>query len=88
MHILPKFLFKVRHYGKLSNPHRAEYLERCKKLLGVVEPKDPDPPANDDDSLDTPLDAPIVAKVSLRCCEAKAGGSITSVSSVCGVVKG
>jgi len=63
LHILPKFLFKVRHYGQLSNPHRAEYLERCKKLLGVVEaPKDPDPPANDDDSRDPPLDAPIEAK--------------------------
>lgn len=63
IHILPKFLFKVRHYGKLSNPHRAEYLERSKKLLGVIEaPKEPDLPANDNDSLEPPLDTPIEAK--------------------------
>ena len=53
LHILPKYLFRVRHYGQLSNPHRAEYLERSRKLLGVVEiPSEPDPPANEDDALD------------------------------------
>jgi hypothetical protein len=37
--------FKVRNYGPICNPLRAEYLERCKKLLGVVETEaDPDPP--------------------------------------------
>ncbi len=55
LHILPKFLFRVRNYGKLSNPHRAEYLERCKKLLGVVETQtDPDPP--DEGPPDTPTE--------------------------------
>jgi hypothetical protein len=59
LHILPKFLFRVRNYGKLSNPHRAEYLKRCKELLGVVEePKDPDPPVTDVDLPDTPTEAP------------------------------
>jgi hypothetical protein len=63
MHILPKRLFRVRHFGKLSNSHRAKYLERSKKLLGVVEPpKDPDPPASDEDSLDRPFNAASEAK--------------------------
>ena len=57
MHILPKHLYQVRHYGKLSNPHRAEYVAHCKKLLGVVEaPKDPDLPKVDDGPPDTPVE--------------------------------
>ena len=54
MHILPKYLYQARNYGRLSNPHRAKYLETCKKLLGVAEPpKDSDPQqdnANPDDT--------------------------------------
>lgn len=48
LHILPKYLYRVRHYGELSNPHRAEYLDRCKKLLAVERPSpDPELPAQD-----------------------------------------
>jgi putative transposase/transposase-like zinc-binding protein len=35
MHVLPRGFQRLRHYGYLSNRHRAEKLERCRQLLGV-----------------------------------------------------
>jgi Putative transposase/Transposase zinc-binding domain len=38
MHVLPDGFQRIRHYGLLSNRHRAENLARCRELLGVVAP--------------------------------------------------
>ena len=39
MHIQPKGLMRIRHYGLLANRHRREQLARCRALL----PADPTP---------------------------------------------
>jgi hypothetical protein len=36
LHVLPTGFQRIRHYGLLSNCHRAEHLARCRYLLGVV----------------------------------------------------
>lgn len=38
MHVLPDGFQRIRHYGLLSNRHRAQNLARCRELLGVVAP--------------------------------------------------
>ncbi len=35
MHILPKRLYRIRHYGGMSNPCRKKYLAQCRELLGI-----------------------------------------------------
>ncbi len=34
LHILPKGMVRVRHYGHFGNRHRSKYLARCNELLG------------------------------------------------------
>ena len=34
LHILPKGMVRVRHYGHFGNRHRTAYLARCNELLG------------------------------------------------------
>ena len=34
LHILPKGMVRVRHYGHFGNRHRTKYLARCNELLG------------------------------------------------------
>lgn len=35
MHVLPDGFHRIRHYGLFANGHRAQKLERCRKLLDV-----------------------------------------------------
>jgi hypothetical protein len=42
MHVLPKGLHRIRHYGLLANGNRAANLARMRELLGVAAPE-PDP---------------------------------------------
>ena len=53
MHILPKGFTKTRCYGGFSCRHRADYLQRCRQLLHLVEPEDepPSEPPLEDESL-------------------------------------
>jgi len=44
IHVLPKGLHRIRHYGLLANTGRAQNLARMRELLAVV------PPDEDDDS--------------------------------------
>src|SRR4029077_4487466 len=46
LHVLPTGFVRIRHYGILSNRHRHEKLELCRRLLGsgsVGEPELPGP---------------------------------------------
>jgi hypothetical protein len=43
LHVLPKGLVRIRHFGLFANRHRAASLQLCRSLLGI-EPCD-DPPA-------------------------------------------
>ena len=45
LHVLPDGFQRIRHYGLLSNQHRAENLARCRELLAVPAPV-PQPPGN------------------------------------------
>ena len=38
LHVLPDGFQRIRHYGLLSNRHRAENLARCRELLAVPVP--------------------------------------------------
>ena len=38
LHVLPDSFQRIRHYGLLSNRHRAENLIRCRELLAMPEP--------------------------------------------------
>ena len=42
MHVLPSGFVRVRHYGLLANRHRQEKLARCRELLGMAVPPQPD----------------------------------------------
>jgi hypothetical protein len=35
LHLVPRGLMRIRHYGLLANPTRRKHLERCRELLGV-----------------------------------------------------
>ena len=35
MHVLPKGLHRIRHYGLFANGHRAANIARARELLGV-----------------------------------------------------
>ena len=43
LHVLPDGFMRIRHYGFLSNRHRAEKLAQGRQLLGVPEALDPPP---------------------------------------------
>src|SRR6202035_3168241 len=40
MHVLPKGLHRIRHYGLFANANRAENIATARALLGVAEPAD------------------------------------------------
>jgi hypothetical protein len=44
IHVLPKGLHRIRHYGLFANGERAESIDRARQLLAV--PASPDQPAN------------------------------------------
>ena len=41
LHVLPKGLQRIRHYGLLGNRNRGEKLERCRALLAMPEASEP-----------------------------------------------
>ncbi len=48
LHVLPDGFVRIRHYGWLSNRHRAAKLAQCRALLGVPDAPDPAPPPAQD----------------------------------------
>lgn len=38
LHVLPRGLVRIRHYGLLANPVRRERIARCRELLGTPSP--------------------------------------------------
>jgi hypothetical protein len=44
LHVLPKGLVRIRHFGFLANRRRSAALERCRELLGVAACIDPPEP--------------------------------------------
>ena len=47
IHVLPGGFHRIRYFGFLGNCHRAQKLERCRQLLGMVAPQPAaDPPAD------------------------------------------
>jgi hypothetical protein len=49
MHVLPSGFVRVRHYGLLANRNRQEKLARCRELLGMAVPPQPDTAPTDPD---------------------------------------
>ncbi len=48
LHVLPPGFVRIRHYGLLANPVRAERLAKCRALLGAEDPACPeDPPGRE-----------------------------------------
>ena len=45
LHVLPKGLCKVRHYGILASRGKRERLALCRRLTGTPDPATPDPAA-------------------------------------------
>jgi hypothetical protein len=48
LHVLPDGFVRIRHYGFLSNRHRAAKLAQCRQLLGVPDAADSAPPPPQD----------------------------------------
>lgn len=46
MHVLPRGLMRIRHYGFLANAVRRREIARCRALLGATTGKPPDDPPN------------------------------------------
>jgi hypothetical protein len=66
IHVLPKGLHRIRHYGLLANGQREESLANARALLGV-KPTDP----ADDTSSGDPADAPPMLQSPCPCCGAR-----------------
>jgi hypothetical protein len=66
IHVLPKGLHRIRHYGLLANGQREESLANARALLGV-KPTDP----ADDTSSGDPADAPPMLHSPCPCCGAR-----------------
>ena len=54
MHVLPSGFVRVRHYGLLANRHRQAKLARCRELLGMAVPPQPDTASTDPDPIPPP----------------------------------
>jgi hypothetical protein len=48
LHVLPRRFVRIRYYGLFANCHRNQELERCRGLLGVVAPAEPDSEQRED----------------------------------------
>src|SRR5204863_576673 len=44
LHVLPTGFVRIRHYGILSNRHRHQKLELCRRLLGFSKAAEPESP--------------------------------------------
>ena len=59
LHILPRGFTRCRRYGGFHNHHRAEYLTRCRRLIGAKSPMDTNLDRTEDPSVDhAPPDSP------------------------------
>jgi Putative transposase/Transposase zinc-binding domain len=69
MHVLPSGFVRVRHYGLLANRHRQSKLARCRELLGMAVPPQPDTAPIDPDPVTPPGHEPTVTptRVCPRC---------------------
>jgi hypothetical protein len=38
LHVVPRSFVRIRHYGLLANRHRSDSLQRCRELIGKVDP--------------------------------------------------
>ena len=47
LHVLPKGLVRIRHYGFLANRCRRQKISQCRRLLEAAAPITPSKPAND-----------------------------------------
>jgi hypothetical protein len=54
MHVLPTGFVRVRHYGLLANRHRQQKLARCRELLGMAVPAQPDTAPTEPDLIPPP----------------------------------
>jgi hypothetical protein len=54
MHVLPTGFVRVRHYGLLANRHRQQKLARCRELLGMAVPAQPDTAPTEPDVIPPP----------------------------------
>jgi hypothetical protein len=63
MHVLPKGLHRIRHYGLLANGNRANNIERARELLAV-----PSSPKESDTPETAALDEPHVLPRPCPCC--------------------
>jgi hypothetical protein len=61
LHVLPKGLHRIRHYGLFANGNRATNIARARELLAVPPPViDPEP--------ETPADQPLILPTPCPCC--------------------
>jgi ribosomal protein L37AE/L43A len=69
MHVLPTGFVRVRHYGLLANRHRQAKLARCRELLGMAVPPQPDTAPTDPGPIPPPSHEATVTptRVCLRC---------------------
>ena len=63
MHVLPKGLHRIRHYGLFANGNRAAYIARARELLGVPSRSKPA-----ETSEATASDEPDMLPRPCRCC--------------------
>jgi hypothetical protein len=68
LHLLPKGFVRIRYYGILANPVRADNLVRCRALLGRPTPVPTSSLPLDPESVDTDLDAGLCDQPEARRC--------------------
>lgn len=73
LHVLPKGLMKIRHFGFLANRHRQKKLALCRQLLAMADPTISSDA--DHDSIQTKYEADDADKPG-RACPACVGGSM------------
>ena len=57
LHLVPRGLMRIRHFGLLANPTRRKHLERCRSLLGVeVDPSSADELSKPSQSLEQAIE--------------------------------
>jgi len=54
LHVLPTGFMRIRHYGILSNRHRHQKLELCRRLLGSSETAEPELPEQTKETCESP----------------------------------
>jgi hypothetical protein len=57
LHVLPTGFMRIRHYGILSNRHRHQKLELCRRLLSSSETAEPESPEQTKETCESPSSA-------------------------------